>query len=100
MRTVTIGTSLLVIALGCRAAPVTLDPAHTAAMRDSLTQMAAAIARDLSQAGPSAWLHYFEDTPAFFMVSDGQMLFPTRDSADSLVRGVSQESCWAGRTSE
>jgi hypothetical protein len=88
MRTVTIGTSLLVIVLGCRAAPVTLEAAHTAAMRDSVTQMAAAIARDLSQTGPSAWLQYFEDTPAFFMASDGQMLFPTKDSADILVRGL------------
>ncbi len=88
MRPVTIGTSLLVIALACRATPVTLDPAHAAAMRDGVTQMAAAIARDLSEAGPGAWLRYFEDTPAFFMASDGQMLFPTRDSADIFVRGL------------
>ncbi|KPJ87171.1 MAG: hypothetical protein AMS18_14960 [Gemmatimonas sp. SG8_17] len=88
MRTMTIGTSLLAVVLGCRATPVTLDPAHAAAMRDSVTQMAAAIAQDLARAGPSAWLQYFEDTPAFFMASDGQMLFPTRDSADILVGGL------------
>lgn len=63
------------------------DPAHVAAMRDSVRDMAAAIARDLERDGPTAWLTYFLDDPGFFMASDGSVVFPSLDSATSFVRG-------------
>ena len=39
----------------------------------------ATIARDVTHDGPVAWSKHFADSPAFFMVDDGQMAFP--DSA-------------------
>ncbi len=37
------------------------------------------VARDVTRDGPAAWRKHFADSPAFFMVNDGQMAFP--DSA-------------------
>jgi hypothetical protein len=36
----------------------------------------AAIAQDVTHDGPIAWRKHFADSPAFFMVNDGQMAFP------------------------
>jgi hypothetical protein len=68
-------------------APGALDAAHAAAIQDSVRDLASAIARDLERDGPTAWLSYFLDGPEFFMASDGQLVFPSVDSATSFVRG-------------
>ena len=49
--------------------------------RDSVQVMMHSIVKDLSQKGPIAWLRYFEDTPEFFMVSNGRLEFPNIDTA-------------------
>ena len=49
--------------------------------RDSVQVMMHSIVKDLSQKGPIAWLSYFEDTPEFFMVSNGGLEFPNIDTA-------------------
>jgi hypothetical protein len=51
----------------------------------SVRQMLDSIAIDVSSDGPVAWLHYFENTPEFFMASDGQMNFQNNDSAKDLI---------------
>jgi hypothetical protein len=81
-------SAALLSLLACQnAVPDSLDPAHAAAIQDSVSDMAAAIARDLERDGPTAWLSYFLDGPEFFMASDGNLVFPSIDSATSFVRG-------------
>ena len=49
--------------------------------KDSVKKFAESIAKDVSGQGPMAWLQYFKNSPDFFMVSDGQLVFPNYDSA-------------------
>ena len=46
------------------------------------------ISRNVSQHGPIAWLKYFENTSDFFMVSDGQLVFPNIDTATNFINNV------------
>jgi hypothetical protein len=39
------------------------------------------VAREVTHDGPVAWRKYFADSPAFFMVNDGQMAFAHRAEA-------------------
>ena len=55
-------------------------------VRDSALKMTQSIASSVSQQGPIAWLHYFEDTSAFFMASAGQLVFPSNDSAKHFIK--------------
>jgi len=48
-------------------------------------RMADAIARELHNEGPIAWLKYFSRSENFFMASDGQLAFANNDSADAFV---------------
>jgi hypothetical protein len=57
-----------------------------AQVRDSVQEMARQIAIDVSRNGPIAWLRHFSDTDAFFMASDGQLMFPNYDSASSFIQ--------------
>jgi len=47
----------------------------------AVRSMMATIAHDVTHDGPVAWRKHFADSPAFFMVNDGQMAFAT--SADA-----------------
>jgi hypothetical protein len=39
------------------------------------------VAGDVTQTGPTAWLKYFDDSPAFFMANNGQMAFSNSAAA-------------------
>jgi hypothetical protein len=55
------------------------------AVQDGVHQMLDSIARNVSDKGPVAWLNYFENTPDFFMATDGQLDFPSRDTAAIII---------------
>jgi SnoaL-like domain len=59
-----------------------------AAVRDSVQIMTESIARDVSGEGPVAWLKYFENTPDFFMASEGRLVFPNSDSATAFIKNI------------
>jgi hypothetical protein len=59
------------------AKPITADEA--AQVDGAVRSLMATIARDVTHDGPTAWRKHFADSPAFFMVNDGQLAFP--DSA-------------------
>jgi len=67
-----------------------LEPAHAAALRDSVMQVARQIPRDLAADGPIAWLRYFETGPGFIMATDGRIVFPSSDSARVFVEYLSR----------
>ena len=60
---------------------------QAAATTKDVRAFAASVADDVTRRGPAAWRTQFADTPAFFMVSDGQLVFP--DSA-AATRGIQQ----------
>jgi hypothetical protein len=43
----------------------------------------------LAAEGPSAWLDFFEDSPSFFMASDGAIAFPDQSSAEAFLEDFS-----------
>jgi len=57
------------------------DPSRRAAIEDSVRTFAAAVSSAVSEQGPVAWHAYFAASPAFFMASQGQLVFPTADAA-------------------
>ena len=86
----------LVLSPGCRTRP---DPA--AAVRDGVRLFMETVARDVTAHGPTAWRRHFADTPSFFMVSDGQMVFADSRSASEGIRALPQiirqiELNWGG----
>ena len=55
--------------------------AQKAAVEKEVRQYAAVVARDVTQQGPPAWEKHLADGPAFFMASEGKLVFPNRQAA-------------------
>src|SRR5690242_8124099 len=65
-------------------APVASTPfsaERKATAEQEVRQFAASVSRDITQQGPAAWEKHFEDSPAFFMASEGKLVFPNRQAA-------------------
>jgi hypothetical protein len=60
--------------------------AQLAVVKDSVTDMMSRISADITNGGPTKWLGYFEDDPAFYMTSDGAVKFPDIQSAITYTR--------------
>lgn len=73
-------------AISCKNNNSKLTADESAVAKDSVTQMAAHIARDISTKGPTAWLDYFENDPGFFMASGGQIALKDYPAAKTFVR--------------
>jgi len=67
-----------------------LDAPHAAAISDSVRAFASLVADRVTREGPAAWQGLFLDTTAFFMASEGRLVFPTRDSATRAIEGLAQ----------
>lgn len=59
---------------------------RAAAVERDVRAYAATIARDVNQQGPSAWRRHLADSPAFFMASEGRLVFPNSDTAKAAVQ--------------
>jgi hypothetical protein len=72
------------VASGCGQRPPShevLTPARAASVQQEVETFMRAVARDVTAQGPIAWRQHFADKPAFFMVADGRMAFPTGTAA-------------------
>lgn len=58
-----------------------LTEARKATVEKEVREFAALVSRDITQLGPSAWEKHFADNPAFFMASEGKLVFPNRQAA-------------------
>lgn len=67
-----------------------LDSAHAAAIVDSVRAFAESVANGVTTRGPVAWRTYFADDPAFFMASEGRLVFPNSDSAGRAIGTLTQ----------
>ena len=76
----TLSVSSLYAATSCDPQPPT--PARPAAVRASVQTFMQAVAREVSQEGPTAWCRYFDSSPAFFMAVNGQLAFANRAAAE------------------
>ena len=81
----------MVLCAGCNRS---LSPARAGEVERDVRAFAGAVAHDVTHDGPAAWQRLFEESPAFFMASEGRLVFPDRASArtaiDELVRTVKQ----------
>jgi hypothetical protein len=55
-------------------------------VKDSIIALINHTAKDISARGPIAWLDYFENSPDFFMASDGDLAFKDYASADMFIK--------------
>ena len=62
-----------------------LTAGRKAAVEQEVRQFAAAVSRDITQQGPGAWEKHFADSPAFFMASEGKLVFPSRQAASQAI---------------
>jgi len=79
--------------------PPPLTPERAAAIQQDVRAYADTIAHDVTTEGPAAWRRHFVDSPAFFMASEGRLVFPDSASAtpaiEELTRTVQQiELTW------
>jgi hypothetical protein len=56
--------------------------------KKDMIQFAASIESGISKNGPIAWLNYFEDSPDFFMASNGELVFKDYQNAHSFITNV------------
>lgn len=68
----------------------TLTAAQFKSVSKSARAFALEVASDITKEGPSAWLKHFEESPSFFMASDGRMIFPDNASTTAAIRELSR----------
>ena len=69
-----------VLASGCgqrQPSDDTLTSARAARVQGEVGAFMHAVARDVTAQGPAAWRQHFSEEPSFFMVADGQLVFPS-----------------------
>jgi hypothetical protein len=84
--------AMLSVACGSGASRVTATRA--AEIDKEVRAFAQTMAHDVSHEGPAAWGRHFSESPAFFMASEGHLVFANRASATAaigdLVRSIKQ----------
>jgi hypothetical protein len=79
---------LFLFLLACNSRSSSSDARQISTVRGSVGMMMESITVSVSQQGPVAWLHYFEDTANFFMASEGRLVFPNNDSARNFINNT------------
>lgn len=86
---------LIAIVFSCNHAQQQLTPKQISDVKTEVSKFTVNIANDISTKGPIAWLNFFENSPDFFMASEGQIVFHSYTSAqtfieDTLVKNISK----------
>ena len=86
---------LIAIVFSCNNSQQQLTPEQISGVKNDVSKFTANIANDISTKGPVAWLSYFENSPDFFMASEGRVVFHSYTSAqtfiqDTLVKNISK----------
>ena len=84
--------SILLFALSllfsCRQTSKSIAVNEIASVKGSVYSLVNQTAKDLADKGPVAWLNYFENSPDFFMASDGSLAFADYHTADTFINGT------------
>ena len=75
------------VACAGAAPPKRLSTAEALTVTNSVREFAATVADGVTRRGPQAWRDYFVDSPAFFMASEGRLVF---ENGDAATRGVQE----------
>lgn len=73
---------------GCGAGDSRIGATRAAEIDKEVRSFAAQVAHDITHDGPSAWRRFFADSPAFFMASEGRMVFPDSASATAGIQDL------------
>ena len=76
------------LVMSCNSANQNLVTEQQAKVKTEVKQFADSIAVNVSKNGPIAWLKYFNDSPEFFMASDGQLVFRDHAAAQQFITGT------------
>jgi hypothetical protein len=71
---------------GARTSPP-LSGDQAVAVTNTVRAFAATVADDVTRRGPAAWRDHFADTPAFFMASEGHLIF---ENSEAATRGIQE----------
>jgi hypothetical protein len=84
------GIMFLIVNLlfSCKQVPASFTSTNAIAVKDSVLKLADSSAHDITAKGPIAWVNYFEDSPGFFMASDGVIAFPDYHAADTFIKNT------------
>ncbi|HTL78631.1 MAG TPA: hypothetical protein VL136_04420 [Candidatus Babeliales bacterium] len=63
---------------------------EVAAVTHAVQEFMAAVAKDVSAQGPHAWRKYLSQEHAFFMASNGQLVFESGEAAEQGIRALEQ----------
>src|ERR1700686_3442873 len=82
---------VLVLAVAISACVSTaVPPRSQTSDTDAVRQFVARVATDITAIGPAAWRDFFDDSPNFFMVSDGKLAFASGAAAREGIQGLTQ----------
>jgi hypothetical protein len=70
--------------------PVALSAADSLQVRQEVRSFMKSVAHAVTREGPRAWSRYFDDSPAFFMAVNGQMVFSSGMAARDGIPKVAQ----------
>jgi hypothetical protein len=73
------------LAFSCHTKTSALDTNEKNLVTDGIRRWTSSLISDLSIHGPVAWLNYFEESPDFFMVANGQLAFKDYQSGKVFV---------------
>jgi len=76
------------LVMSCNSASQNLVAEQQNKVKTEVKQFTDSIATNVSKDGPIAWLKYFNDSPGFFMASDGQLVFPDHAAAQQFITGT------------
>jgi hypothetical protein len=72
----------------CSSNDARVSTARAAEIDRQVRDFAAQVAHGVTHDGPSAWRRYFVDSPAFFMASEGRMVFATSAAATTGIQDL------------
>ena len=73
---------------GADGAAQSLTAEKRAAVEASVREFMSKVQQDVTREGPLAWQKEFQDSPAFFMASEGQLAFANGQAAQQGVQGL------------
>ena len=88
--------SLLLALAACVLCAAVASPSHSvppdgaASVDQAVRAFMQTVSHSVTQDGPTAWIKYFDASPAFFMAVNGQMAFPNPAAAQEGTRNFAQ----------
>jgi hypothetical protein len=83
---------LILLISSCHNNTDSLTTAQRSIVMDSVQLMVDSIAKAISHEGPIAWIRYFENSPDFYMASEGQLAFTNNDSLANFLKNTYTKS--------